>query len=314
MYIQLPDPDWNQTKFVQPESLGRLYVNRFAIDEEDQFEIRGVYRLSPECLDFLMQLDHDSTMKAIQIHRSDGMSSYQLHILWASCFGFHEELDSLFKLFITCQLGDCQGAKSAMVSVLEMAKYDCITKVGCDKFVVLVATIFTAISISCLKIATPYTKECFDKLYGIKNDEEEQEIGNNERNDFSVGEDLETLVRRIKNGQMIEADYKESYLLCLLNKEERRKLDNKDQDFLNTFYGNHMPLSFQKNVDVPEGEWKKTKYKHLKFSRSKSSRITSVIHIDEKVQKSKGLNIYSDSARRWDDMRFEMNFLWSKLA
>ena len=136
----MPDPDWNPTLFVQPESLGRLYLNRFAIDEEDQFEIRGVYCLTPECMDFLVELDHDAIMKAFRkIHRSDRMSSYQLHILWASCFGFHEELDSLFKLFITCQLGDCQGAKSAMFSVLEMSKYDCITKVGCDKFVVLVA-------------------------------------------------------------------------------------------------------------------------------------------------------------------------------
>ena len=102
--------------------------------------ITGRLSLTPECMDFLVGLDHDAIMKAFRkIHRSDRMSSYQLHILWASCFGFHEELDSLFKLFISCQLGDCQGAKAAMFSVLEMSKYDCITKVGCDKFVVLVA-------------------------------------------------------------------------------------------------------------------------------------------------------------------------------
>ena len=113
---------------------------------------------------------------------------------------------------------------------------------------------------------------------------------------------------------MIEPNYKESYLLRLLNKEERRKLDNGDQAFFNTFYGNHiiLPLSMLSYVDVPEREWKKTKYKHLKFSRSKSSRITSVINIDENVQKSKGLNIYSDSNRRRDNMRFEMNLLSSK--
>ena len=112
---------------------------------------------------------------------------------------------------------------------------------------------------------------------------------------------------------MIEPNYKESYLLRLLNKEERRKLDDGDQAFFNTFYGNHiMPLSWLNNVDVPEREWKKTKYKHLKFSRSKSSRITSVIYIDENDQKSKGLNIYSDSDRRLDNMRFEMNLLSSR--
>ena len=106
---------------------------------------------------------------------------------------------------------------------------------------------------------------------------------------------------------MIEAEYKESYLLRLLNKEERRKLDEKDQAFHNTFYGNHMmlPLSWLNNVDVPEREWKMTEYKHLKFSRSKSSRITAVIHIDENDQKSKGLNVYSDSNRQHDNLRFD---------
>ena len=116
---------------------------------------------------------------------------------------------------------------------------------------------------------------------------------------------------------MIEAEYKESYLLRLLNKEERRKLDEKDQAFYNTFYGNHMmlPLSMLNKVDVPEREWKKTEYKHLKFSRSKSSRITAVIHNDENVQKSMGLNVYSDSNRKRDNMRFDMDLqlrhLWN---
>ena len=59
------------------------------------------------------------------------------------------------------------------------------------------------------------------------------------------------------------------------------------------------------NADVPEREWKKTEYKHLKFSRSKSSRITAVVHIDEIFQKSKGLNVYSDTNRRSDNMGFD---------
>lgn len=127
MYIEIPDPDWNPTLYVQPESLARLYANRFVIDEEDQVEIRGVYRITPERLDFLTQLDYDSIMEAIPFHRSDEMSSYQFHILWASCGGFYEELDGMFKFFIKCH-----GFKSAMVSILEMSKYDCITKVACD--------------------------------------------------------------------------------------------------------------------------------------------------------------------------------------
>ena len=110
-------------------------MNRFAIDEEDQFEILGVYRLPLEGIEFLTKLDEasiNSIMQAIQIHRSDETFSYQLHILWASCNGFHEHLDSVFQLCLKFY-----GVKSAMISILEMSKYDCITKVGFDKFVVV---------------------------------------------------------------------------------------------------------------------------------------------------------------------------------
>ena len=150
----MPDPDIpHTTPYAQHESLGKLYVNRFAIDEEDQFEILGVYPLAPEDIDCLTKPDiNNEIMKAIQIHRSGGTFSYQLHILWASCTGFHEDIHSLFDLFIKCHGSlvynnamdySCtsiiaHGVKSAMVSILEMTKYDCITKVGFDQFAVLV--------------------------------------------------------------------------------------------------------------------------------------------------------------------------------
>ena len=72
-------------------------------------------------------------MQVIPIHRSDETFSYQLHILWASCFGFHEHLDSVFQLCLKFN-----GVKSAMISILEMSKYDCITKTEFDIFVLLV--------------------------------------------------------------------------------------------------------------------------------------------------------------------------------
>ena len=84
-------------------------------------------------------------MKAIPFHQSDEMSSYHLHILWASCGGFYEELDGMFRFFIKCH-----GFKSAMVSILEMSKYDCITKVGCDIFVVLVTRTVTVMLVTSL--------------------------------------------------------------------------------------------------------------------------------------------------------------------
>ena len=79
-----------------------------------------------------------------------------------------------------------------MVSKINMFKFDCITK------------------------------EKFDKLYGITNGEEKNRIDNDKRDDLSLGEDLETFIRRIKNGEVTtetipeKGEYKRSHLICML--------------------------------------------------------------------------------------------------
>ena len=40
------------------------------------------------------------------------------------------------------------------------------------------------------------------------------------------------------------------------------------------------------DVDVPKEEWQQSEYKHLKFSRSESTRRTYVIGIDENFENS----------------------------
>ena len=66
------------------------------------------------------------------------------------------------------------------------------------------------------------TKEKFEEMYKT---EEESET----RMDFSVGEDLETFIERIKHGEINKdtiperGDRKESFLLCLLDEKERKK-------------------------------------------------------------------------------------------
>ena len=142
------------------------------------------------------------------------------------------------------------GYKSAMVTEVWMIKENCITK------------------------------EQFDIEYGITNEEGEIKTDNlEERDDLSVGEDLETYIRRIKNGEITketipggerDGERKRSHLFCLLDKEERRKLDTKDQQFFETFLQTEL-------ADVPEEEWKKTEFKHLKFSRSFAERRTYFI-------------------------------------
>ena len=103
--------------------------------------------------------------------------------------------------------------------------------------------------------------------------EEESET----RMDLSVGEDLETFIERIKNGEINkdtipeDGEEKYSFLLCLLDKEERKKLEQKDKDFMESF-----EMNIIGKADAPEAEWKESE-SNLKFSRSACHRKTHLI-------------------------------------
>ena len=136
------------------------------------------------------------------------------------------------------------GYTSAILSSIIMSKHNCITK------------------------------EKFDELY--KTNE-----GSEERTDLSVGEDLETFIENIKTGEMNRntfptgKDHQKTFLLCLLDKEERSKLERKDEAFMRTF--DCYPSTFLP-VDVPEAEWKASE-SNLKFSKSNCYRSTFIIDL-----------------------------------
>ena len=129
------------------------------------------------------------------------------------------------------------------------------------------------------------SKEKFEEMY--KTAEE-----NETRMDLSVGEDLETFIERIKNGEINKdtipedfrddsIDFKRSFSLCLLDNEERKKLAQKNEDFMETFdlYG-YIRLDgnirLRREADVPEAEWNASK-SNLKFSKSLCSRETHFV-------------------------------------
>ena len=121
------------------------------------------------------------------------------------------------------------------------------------------------------------TKEKFEEMYQTEKESET-------RMDLSVGEDLETFIERIKNGEINkdtipeDGDSKKSFLLCLLDKDERKKLEQKDEDFIKTF-----ELNIIGRADVPEAEWKASE-SNLKFSRSACYRITHFIDRSKIIQ------------------------------
>ena len=118
------------------------------------------------------------------------------------------------------------------------------------------------------------TKEKFEEMYKIK---EESET----RMDLSVGEDLETFIERIKSGKIHkdtipeDGEIKMSFLLCLLDKEERKKLEQKDEKFKETF--------FFWEADVPEADWKASE-SNLKFSNSVCILVTNFIDASSFIQ------------------------------
>ena len=127
------------------------------------------------------------------------------------------------------------GRSSAILSLIKMYKENCITK------------------------------EKYEQMY--KTNEKSET-----RMDLSVAEDLETFIEKLKNGKInidtIPEDgvRNETFLLCLLYEEERKKLEQKDQAFMVTFgYGSR--------ADVPEAEWKASESK-LKFARYICKRST----------------------------------------
>ena len=188
----------------------------------------------------------------------DEFDQNQLHFVWA--FGGFELAHPKDKINSIKRTIKKYGYESAIISLIDMSKQNCITK------------------------------EQFDIEYGITNNENENEIKKEERDDLSVGEDIETLIEKMKNGEITKAtvstepfiekgNYKESHLLCLLDKDERRKMDTKDENFRRTFDEHFDETSSY--ADVPDEEWQKTEFKNLKYSKSTSSRHTQFIDIHD---------------------------------
>ena len=133
------------------------------------------------------------------------------------------------------------------------------------------------------------TKEKYDLLHGVPSDKDglkEQEIKKRFRSD-TVGDDLERFIEKIKNEQLTRAtitDYGEEsemvLLLCLMNKEERRKMETNDKNYMKTFWASCIfhgieKWPYENLADVPKYE--KTVYKYLKYSKSVASRKTYII-------------------------------------
>ena len=151
----------------------------------------------------------------------------------------------------------------SIVSNIESGIKKALMKFGCTSAIL---SNVTAAKFNCI------TKEKYEEMYKANKETEKRE-------DLSVGEDLETFIRKIKNGQINKYTIPEDgeriamFLSCLLKTEERRKLEQKDNAFMNTFSFHQVGLA-----DVHEVEWKASE-SNLKFARSVCWRKTYSIDV-----------------------------------
>ena len=175
----------------------------------------------------------------IFIPTKDKINSLQIHFIVACYFAERKKV----KHYVERAIKSC-GLKSTMLSIIYMHKNNCITK---ENFL---------------------------------NDYQSNKIVET-RDDLSVGEDLETYIQRVVNGEITRemipkhGELKGNFLICLLDKKERWKLDRKNEKFLISFWDNESG-----EADIPLEEWNKSK-SNLKFSSSVSWRATYLIELSE---------------------------------
>ena len=117
------------------------------------------------------------------------------------------------------------------------------------------------------------TKEKYEELYKIDEEIEAKE-------DLSLGDDLETFVTNVQHGEITkktisDENWNSFFLIRLLDTKDRKKLDQKDQEFMETFEYNIVG-----KADVPKEEWDLSE-SNLKFSQSFCSRLTLFIEASE---------------------------------
>ena len=220
--------------------MAKKYMNRFAIEEDDQFEIHVKACTGQHDIDedhFWKGLDMEYLLHPNQ----DDIVFNPIHFIVAGDLEIEYHDDKLKKMKECIEKVLRKFSRpSAILSLIHMRKLNCITR------------------------------ERYEKMY-LTNEKTE------ERMNLSVGEDLETFIEKIKNGEVRkstipdEGDYEGTFLLNLLDKEERKQLEHKDVAFLKTFDFNKIG-----EVDVPEAEWKSSK-SNSKFARSYCSRRTYFI-------------------------------------
>ena len=214
-------------------------MNRFTIDENDQFEIPYAFQAGLYSRDWTQtSLWHIYQILSEEAKANSSKFRNHLHFIVTKrnvMFDYSFFIHS-FKTFAeTCRI------EKATFTFVASKKQRCITK------------------------------EDFEVFYKVDEDVDR-------RDDVSIGEDLESLLERIKSGKIcnglvpVNDEMKESFNIQLLTPEEMVKLQQKDETFLKTFASNDPDVP-KKKMDESDSKkkfsysscWRKTCFMRLKY-------------------------------------------------
>ena len=183
----------------------------------------------------------------------DETDSNIIHFIWAGLtYGNVDAIKKRFQLAMAAN-----GIQKAIITFLRRTREYCITK---EKVVEFTGTGKDA-------------KKKGGKIY--LNEEKDRGVNVEE----SIGEDLEDLFSRINNGELNEDETGPygvgiyTFNVELVTKNDRRKLENGDEQFKRTFA---KYIHYKKNPDVPKEEMEQSE-SDLKFALSLCRRFTYLI-------------------------------------
>ena len=245
---------------IQSDQIAMKALNLFAINEDDQFEVHQVLKASDQPSRYWAEIvnpvtgsqaEHEGDLFLIAMQKwlknfiREGMTfSNHLHI-FVTKYIIDKQHSAVFndKTLIQTLIYKMRsyGLKNVTITFVAAEKSHCITK------------------------------EQFETDYKIN-------VDTDQREDLSIGEDLESLIGRIKSGQICKNanldssldEYKESFNLCLLTPDENAKLKT-DKMYINTYS--------QDDPDIPEAIMNMCDSKK-KFSKTYCWRKTYFLRIN----------------------------------
>ena len=197
------------------------FVNKLLADENDMFELNGVYRVEGWWELKARSYNVNLIKEVINQSANKQSNAYTWHFIWASSTrpGDREELITLIKQQLTIY-----KIETAIITFLSKERIKCTTKETCNIFVKRDQK-----NISKYLTNNDFPFGPFGSFRKARSD-----FGDHYQ--ISIGDDLEGYEDLIKHSHPFRRLFeRDSFHLSLLTSDEMQKLQSKDPEYLNSF-------------------------------------------------------------------------------